>query len=99
MNYLNIKPEPKDVKKLPHSLAIPFENWMLNDGYTSRLQRQDCSAHYTHATKAKVVIDSFGRLNEAGQKRYSVFLQCYFKGGSQMMTKLRAQSVLFKRVA
>ncbi|MEZ2773443.1 hypothetical protein ACBP83_06350 [Acinetobacter pseudolwoffii] len=97
MNYPPI--EPKGTKKIHFSLAAPSENWLLNDGYQPKLVKHAALVRYSKSNKPTLEIDSTGKMSEATQKRYAIFLKQYLKVGKPLLVSLRAQAPKVLRMA
>lgn len=97
MKLLDI--EPKGTKRIHFQLAGPFETWILNGGYQAKFIKHAACVRYSMANKETLQIDSTGKMNEAAQKRYAIFLKQYLKLGKALMASLRAQAPKILRVA
>ncbi len=71
MNYPPI--EPEGTKKIHFSLAAPFENWLLNDGYQPKLVKNAALVRYSKSNKPTLEIDSTGRLNKPATQLFEGF--------------------------
>lgn len=92
LNYKNIHLEPTGGEKIHFSLAVPFEMWLLNDGYFGRPDKRFASVQYTKSEKPSLVINGHGVMNEACKKRYAVFLRSYLRNGKSFIEGLKAQA-------
>lgn len=100
LNYLSIQPEPiKPFKYIAVQMAVPFEQWLLNDGYQPRLIKHHAVVRFIKTNKQSIEINSNGVLNEPGRKRYAIFLQQYFKKGHGFISALRTQAPKLMKVA
>lgn len=97
MNYPPI--DPKGTKKIHFSLAAPFENWLLNDGYQPKLVKHAALVRYSMTNKETLEIYGTGKMNAAAQKRYSIFLKQYLKIGKSLIVSLHDQAPKVLRVA
>lgn len=97
MNYPPI--EPKGTRIIHLNLASPFESWLLNDGYKPRLVKHAAVVRYSKLNKPTLEIDSTGKMSEATQKRYAIFLKQYLKFGKPLLVSLRAQAPKVLRMA
>lgn len=91
--------EPKGRKFIHFQLAASFENWLLNDGYHGKLIKHSALIRYSKANRPTLEIYSTGKMNEAAQKRYSLFLKQYLRLGKSMITSLKCQSPKILKVA
>lgn len=92
LNYKNIHLEPAGGEKIHFPLAVPFEMWLLNDGYFGRPDKRLAAVQYTKPEKPSLVINGKGVMNEACQKRYAVFLRSYLRNGKSFIESLKAQA-------
>ena len=99
MQIKYLSPEPEGTKHIHLQLAGPFEMWLLNDGYQSRLIKHAVLVRYSKATKQTLEIDGTGKMNEAAQKRYAIFLKQYLRVGKSLIESLRAQAPKVLKVA
>ena len=97
MKLLDI--EPKGTKFIHFKLAIAFENWLLNDGYCPKLIKHSALIRFSKTDRPTIEIYSTGKMNEAAQKRYAIFLKQYLKVGKSLINSLRAQAPKTLRVA
>ncbi|WP_445344794.1 hypothetical protein [Acinetobacter bohemicus] len=97
MKLLDI--EPKGTKFIHFKLAIAFENWLLNDGYCPKLIKHSALIRFSKTNKPTIEIYSTGKMNEAAQKCYSIFLKQYLRLGKSMIASLKGQSPKMLKVA
>ncbi|OTG64376.1 hypothetical protein B9T25_13120 [Acinetobacter sp. ANC 4470] len=97
MKLLDI--EPKGTSFIHFQLAAAFENWLLNDGYQAKPIKHAAVVRYSMANKETLEIYSTGKMNEAAQKRYSLFLKQYLRLGKSMIASLKGQSPKMLKVA
>lgn len=79
------------MKKLPHSMSIPFEVYLLNGGCRSNLVKHQGIAQFWKKGTKVMEINNFGEMNKPMQQAYAQFLQQYLKHGRRFLEVLREQ--------
>ena len=97
LSYLEIEPEGTEYIHI--QLAAIFETWILNGGYQAKITKDTTCVRYTKTNKETLQIDSTGKMNEAAQKRYVIFIKLYFKIGKSVILTLKGQTPKVLRIA
>lgn len=80
----------------PKQLIPAFTMFVANDGYQCVINRIIGEAVFTKANKPGLKIDRLGKMNEAAQKRYELFLRMWLKNGKEFVLRLQAQAIMLK---
>lgn len=96
MNHLTYEPELTAF--IADSLLAAFGAWMVNGGYKGEYEEDKVRLSYSCENRETVRINlKTGKLNDAGQKRYALFLKQYFKHGAELVLKLKFQAQLMAK--
>ncbi|CAM2994997.1 hypothetical protein [Acinetobacter celticus] len=82
----------------PEQLIPAFTMFIASDGYQCVIKKIIGEATFTKANKPGLKIDKLGKMNEAAQKRYELFLKLWLKNGKDFVLRLRAQAIMLKVV-
>ena len=80
----------------PKHLIPVFTIFNASDGYQCVINKIIGEATFTKANKPGLKIDKLGKMNEAAQKRYELFLKLWLKNGKDFVLRLRAQAIMLK---
>ena len=80
----------------PKHLIPVFTMFIASDGYQCVINKIIGEATFTKANKPGLKIDKLGKMNEATQKRYELFLKLWLKNGKDFVLRLRAQAIMLK---
>ncbi|WP_374663862.1 hypothetical protein [Acinetobacter sp.] len=80
----------------PQQLILAFTMFVANDGYQCVINKIIGEAVFTKANKPGLKIDRLGKMNEAAQKRYELFLRMWLKNGKEFILRLQAQAIMLK---
>ena len=80
----------------PEQLIPAFTMFIASDGYQCVINKIIGESTFTKANKPGLKIDKLGKMNEAAQKRFELFLKLWLKNGKDFVLRLRAQAIMLK---
>ena len=80
----------------PKHLIPVFTIFNANDEYHCVINKIQGEAVFTKPNKPSLKIDGLGKMNEAAQKRFELFLKLWLKNGKDFVLRLRAQAIMLK---
>ena len=80
----------------PEQLIPAFTMFIASDGHQCVINKIIGESTFTKANKPGLKIDKLGKMNEAAQKRYELFLKLWLKNGKDFVLRLRAQAIMLK---
>ena len=81
------------MKKMPQTMAIPFEVYLLNKGCKANFIRHLALFQYWRKGEKTMEINAFGEMNKPMREAYKAFLNLYLKNGRVFIENLRKQVV------
>lgn len=80
----------------PKNLIPAFTIFNSKNDYQCVINKISGDSIFTKANQPSLKIDSLGRMNEAAQKRFKLFLDIWFRLGKDFIVRLKSQAIMLK---